>query len=170
MLQYGSLPHQTVLSNGRTITFQELEKEDYYRGFLDLINCLSSPKTRVEITYEDFATHFDLICESTRIFVAVYRDTIIGTVSVRIERKFLHNLSAVGHIEDLVIHPEFRHQTIGRSLIQLCLDYCFRGITKEKCYKVILNCTEANVEFYEKCGFRRNETQMRIDAEQWSTR
>jgi glucosamine-phosphate N-acetyltransferase len=28
------------------------------------------------------------------------------------------------------------------------------------CYKVILDCGEANVAFYEKCGLKRKEVQM----------
>ena len=29
------------------------------------------------------------------------------------------------------------------------------------CYKVILDCSEANVHFYEKCGFKKKEVQAR---------
>ena len=28
------------------------------------------------------------------------------------------------------------------------------------CYKLILDCSESNVKFYEKCGFKRKEIQM----------
>ena len=31
---------------------------------------------------------------------------------------------------------------------------------QQGCYKVILDCAEANVPFYEKCGFRKKEVQM----------
>jgi len=28
------------------------------------------------------------------------------------------------------------------------------------CYKIILDCSEKNVPFYEKCGFKKKEVQM----------
>ena len=30
------------------------------------------------------------------------------------------------------------------------------------CYKVILDCSEGNVPFYERCGFQRKEVQMAV--------
>ena len=31
-----------------------------------------------------------------------------------------------------------------------------------KCYKVILDCSEVNMRFYEKCGFAKKENQMAL--------
>jgi hypothetical protein len=31
------------------------------------------------------------------------------------------------------------------------------------CYKVILDCSKSNVEFYKKIGFKEHEVSMRID-------
>ena len=31
---------------------------------------------------------------------------------------------------------------------------------KKNCYKVILDCAEHNIAFYEKCDFKRKEVQM----------
>jgi glucosamine-phosphate N-acetyltransferase len=28
------------------------------------------------------------------------------------------------------------------------------------CYKIILDCSEKNVQFYEKCGFKKKEVEM----------
>jgi glucosamine-phosphate N-acetyltransferase len=33
----------------------------------------------------------------------------------------------------------------------------------EKCYKVILDCSQENIPFYEKSGFRKHEVSMRYD-------
>lgn len=33
---------------------------------------------------------------------------------------------------------------------------------KQKCYKIILDCGENNIPFYEKCGFNRKEIQMTL--------
>jgi glucosamine-phosphate N-acetyltransferase len=36
---------------------------------------------------------------------------------------------------------------------------------KENCYKVILDCSQNNIPFYEKAGFREYEVSMRYDIE-----
>jgi glucosamine-phosphate N-acetyltransferase len=42
---------------------------------------------------------------------------------------------------------------------RLIRDLC-DAATKAGCYKVILDCAESNVPFYEKCGLARKEVQM----------
>ena len=38
---------------------------------------------------------------------------------------------------------------------------CLKQIAKAmNCYKIILNCSEKNIKFYEKCGFELKEVQM----------
>jgi glucosamine-phosphate N-acetyltransferase len=40
------------------------------------------------------------------------------------------------------------------------IDALVRVAKQQGCYKVILDCTEHNVLFYEKCGLSRKEVQM----------
>lgn len=91
----------------------------------------------------------------------VYHDgvAVIGTATVLIEHKFLHCGSKVGHIEDVTVDLGFRLGGIGKALIECCIEAC----KLEGCYKAILDCSNKNVGFYERCGFRVAENCMRID-------
>ncbi len=85
--------------------------------------------------------------------------TIVGTITLLVEDKIIHNGSKVGHIEDVVIHSDYRKLGIGKLLIDHCLDLS----KKIGCYKVILDCDEENIIFYEKCGFKTKGVCMRYD-------
>lgn len=61
----------------------------------------------------------------------------------------LHN-NSVGQIEDVIIDSSFRGLGYGKLLIDKLVEI---GKTKYNCYKIILNCIEKNVNFYEKCNF-----------------
>ena len=48
---------------------------------------------------------------------------------------------------------------LGKMLIEKLKDLA----VEKGCYKTILNCSEDNIGFYEKCGFYQKEVQMRWD-------
>jgi len=85
--------------------------------------------------------------------------TVVGTITLLVEDKIIHNGSKVGHIEDVVVHSYYRKLGIGKLLIDHCLDLS----KKFGCYKVILDCDEENIRFYEKCGFKTKGVCMRYD-------
>jgi glucosamine-phosphate N-acetyltransferase len=47
---------------------------------------------------------------------------------------------------------------VGKLLLAALTDLA----RQRGCYKVILDCSEDNVEFYTKCGFKRKEVQMAL--------
>jgi len=101
---------------------------------------------------------------NNRIYDNIYlactgNDVIIGTITMFVEYKIIHNASKVGHIEDVVVHSDYRKLGVGKLLIDHCLDLA----KKLACYKVILDCDEENVKFYEKCGFKTKGVCMRYD-------
>ncbi len=49
-----------------------------------------------------------------------------------------------------------RGRRLGARLIEAAAD----AAKAAGCYKVILDCSESNVAFYEKCGLTRKEVQM----------
>ncbi|MEM2760791.1 MAG: GNAT family N-acetyltransferase [Nitrososphaerales archaeon] len=95
-----------------------------------------------------------------KIFVAVSDDgEVIGLTTLLIEQKFIHDGGKVAHIEDVVTRKEYQGLGIGSALIHKVLK-----LAKERnCYKVILDCSERNVEYYEKLGFKRHSVSMRYD-------
>jgi glucosamine-phosphate N-acetyltransferase len=86
---------------------------------------------------------------------------ILGTASLIIEHKFIHNGSYCGHIEDVVVHPDFRDKGVGLWMVQEVTKMAFAC----ECYKVILSCDSDLIEFYSKCGFKQSSVEMRINRE-----
>ncbi len=93
------------------------------------------------------------------IFIAEYENKVVGTITLLLERKFIHGGGLVGHIEDVATNEDFEGKGVGSSLV----DYAIKYAKEKGCYKVVLDCSEENVSFYEKMGLRRHEFGMRID-------
>ncbi|MDP2684298.1 MAG: GNAT family N-acetyltransferase [bacterium] len=83
-------------------------------------------------------------------------DEIIGMITLLVEPKFIHDCGYLGHIEDVVTRVGHEGQGIGKELVKTAV----KQAKKSDCYRVILNCSEDNREFYEKCGFRKKEIEM----------
>lgn len=73
-----------------------------------------------------------------------------------IERKFLRGCGLCGHVEDVVVDERARGKRLGVKLLEAAVE----AAKAAGCYKIILDCSEANVAFYEKCGLTRKEVQM----------
>lgn len=82
--------------------------------------------------------------------------TLAATATLLVERKLIRGGASVGHIEDVVVDAQFRGKGLGRRLIDALTDEARR----RGCYKVILDCAESNVAFYERCGYATKELQM----------
>lgn len=83
---------------------------------------------------------------------------IVGAGTLLVERKFIHQCGAVGHVEDVVVAERCR----GKQLGKLIVDKLVEEARRARCYKIILDCAEKNVQFYERCGFTKKELQMVI--------
>tara|TARA_Y100001970_G_C14019776_1_gene742878 strand:+ start:504 stop:947 length:444 start_codon:yes stop_codon:yes gene_type:complete len=95
----------------------------------------------------------------TKTFVYINeRMEILGIISALYERKMIHNGGLVCHIEDLVVDEKHRDKSIGKQLLLKIKE----DAKKEGVYKIILNCTEELVSYYEKCGFERKNVQMSL--------
>lgn len=131
----------------------KLKKEDYYQEYLQLLEQLTITFAS-DISYEKFCEQYDKL--TSNIYVIRDKNKVIVTGTIFIEKKFIHNLGCVGHIEDIVVDREYRKKGISTKIINTLVNYA-----KEcGCYKVILNCAEKNVEFYKKCKFVRKEVEM----------
>ena len=133
----------------------ELQKSDYDCGFLQLLEQLTIVDAD-KITYNDFINHYNQI--QSKVFVIKEQNKVIATCSVFIEYKFIHQLGSIAHIEDVVVDLNYRKKGLGKMLIEHCLAY----IKLKGCYKVILNCEQKNVKFYEKCGFHSKNVEMSL--------
>ena len=139
-----------------TLEIRLMDATDLDRGFLEALRALKP----VDLTEQQaIDVYRDRLKSRIRTYVAIMDGRIAGTASVFIEPKFIHSGGVVGHIEDVAVHPDFQKHGIGRALIEHLLDECRRF----RCYKIILDCAEAVIPFYEKLGFHRWERAMRID-------
>lgn len=99
------------------------------------------------------------------ILVAEDDGKIVGTVSIFYEVKVnrgtteKRRLYQVAHIEEMVVDLEYRDKGIDKQL----MDEAVKLAKTFDCYKIILDCSEDNVPFYEKCGFHKHEISMRLD-------
>ncbi|KAB8231884.1 acyl-CoA N-acyltransferase [Aspergillus alliaceus] len=138
-------------------TIRPVRRSDYKRGFLDVLRVLT---TVGDITEEQWNQRFDWIsARNDEYYLLVICDTadrVVGTGSLLVERKFIHSLGMVGHIEDIAVDQSQQGKKLGLRIIQ-ALDYVAANVG---CYKSILDCSEHNEGFYLKCGFKRAGLEM----------
>ncbi|KAJ6442325.1 acetyltransferase [Purpureocillium lavendulum] len=133
-----------------------LRRSDYDTGFLD---CLRVLTTVGDIAKDDFEAQYERMLKQEGYYIIVIEDDaglVVATGALIVEHKFIHNLGAVGHIEDIAVSKSQQGKKLGLRLIQ-ALDFVAERIG---CYKSILDCSDANEGFYIKCGFRRAGLQM----------
>ncbi len=139
-------------------TIRKLEKEDFQKGFL---NSLDTLREASNISKEKALEIFNLIQSNPNhiIVVAEINDRIIGSTTLLIEPKFIHQGGFVGHIEDVVVSKEFQGNQIGEKIVKYTLELA----KKHNCYKTILNCSDEVKQFYEKIGFKYHSNEFRFD-------
>ena len=105
--------------------------------------------------FQDFVSQLN---DNHIVLVIENQQQIICCGTILIETKLLHNMGKVGHIEDIITHSLYRGQGLGKQIIQSLVSYG-KDIG---CYKIILDCNNTNIPFYEKCGFIKRENQMAL--------
>ncbi len=136
---------------------RKLAKSDFNNKYLDLLDQLSSTNQE-NFTYDKFELFINQLNNNHNIYVIEKNNKIIASGTLLIENKIIHNFGKVGHIEDIVV--DFNER--GSGLGKLMINYLIETAKNLNCYKIILNCNESNVKFYEKCGFTKKELEMVI--------
>ncbi|QTF49228.1 putative glucosamine 6-phosphate N-acetyltransferase [Acanthamoeba polyphaga mimivirus] len=141
------------------ISINELNFDDDSYQYMELLKQLTYIDPSI-ITNEMFEKQLSIIKNNPfhKIIVAKMDGKIVGSTTVLIEPKFIHNLSSVGHIEDVVVDQNYRLHGIGKLLIVKAIDIC----RQERCYKIILDCSDKVCGFYCKLGFTPKEKQMAL--------
>jgi len=131
---------------------RELQETDYTE-YLRLINIFRETFFTEEQFIEMLAMKNNSI-----IFVIEFENKLIGTGSILFEKKFIHNISKIAHIEDICIDSDFRGKGYGTLLVNHLVRY-----SKENgCYKVTLYCKENLEKFYNLSGLVKNDIQMAV--------
>lgn len=140
------------------ITIRELKEEDLWNGFLTSLDSLKEAsgieKSKAKEIFEKVNANPDHI-----IAVAELDEKVVGSTTLLIESKFIHNGGLVGHIEDVVVNKEHQGKRIGEKIMKYLIN-----ISKNRgCYKTILDCTDDVIPFYEKLGFKQVGNELRLD-------
>ena len=140
------------------IKIREIVETDIENGFLESLDSLRKAsdldKETARVILEKIILNPDHI-----IHVAEENGKIVGSTTLLIEQKFIHNGGRVGHIEDVVVSKEFEGRGIGIKLVTSLL----KKAKEMECYKTILDCEEKLIPFYERIGFKQESNQMRYN-------
>ncbi|KAK2067339.1 hypothetical protein P8C59_001090 [Phyllachora maydis] len=151
---------QSELPDGYTL--RPLRKSDYDAGFLDTLGVLTTVgdfsraafDERFDYMRKHEGTYYILVVEERK--AGAGRAAVVGCGTVIVERKFIHQLGKVGHIEEIAVAKSQQGKKLGLRIIH-ALDHIAHAVG---CYKTILDCSEANEGFYVKCGYRRAGLEM----------
>ena len=140
------------------IIIREIEEGDLKNGFLETLDFLRNAsdldKDKANEILKKIKQNPNHI-----IHVAIDNKKIVGSTTLLIEQKFIHDGGLVGHIEDVVVRKDYEGKGIGIKLVTSLLERA-----KEKnCYKTILDCKDDVKQFYERIGFKHESNGMRYD-------
>ena len=128
---------------------RELKKDDLFSGFLTSLDSLRQTSSIDKDKALDILGKINSNPDHI-IAVAEIDGNVVGSTTLLIEQKFIHDGGLVGHIEDVVVNKDFQGQKIGEKIMKYLLE-----LAKNRgCYKTILDCTDDVKPFYEKLGFK----------------
>ena len=146
-------------SKRESYRIREVVLDDLNNGFLEALRSLS------DIGRLDLEDARRLLLKINvnrfhKIFVALNESgQVVGTTTLIIEQKFIHNGGLVGHIEDVSVRNAHEGRGVGSALVKRALEVA----EESGCYKCILDCSKDLTKFYERLGFRKHEVAMRKD-------
>ncbi len=143
---------QSELLNG----IRELEPGDYRKGYIDLCAILTCAPEISEAQFHQILAEREASRWHSWVLEAPDSGQLIATVSLHLERKFYRDGRYVGHIEDLIVLPEYQQHQLGKALVHFALA---KALVMD-CYKVILDCDPRLEVFYQKCGLEYSNIQM----------
>ncbi len=137
---------------------RKLRKEYIQKGFLTTLDSLSQASNIDKNKAEEIFQKINSSPDYT-VAVAELEGKVVGSTTLLIEQKFIHNGGLVGHIEDVVVDKNHQGQKIGEKIMKFLLEIA----NNRGCYKTILDCTDDVKPFYEKLGFKQVGKELRFD-------
>ncbi|KAL9048632.1 MAG: hypothetical protein Q9162_007623 [Coniocarpon cinnabarinum] len=139
-------------------SIRPLQPRDYSLGVLTVLAVLTSVGEISQAAFEERFRYMHAQAPGTYYLIVVLdgEGQVVGTGALVVERKFIHGLGLVGHIEDIAVAKNQQGKKLGLRIIE-CLDKVGEAVG---CYKTILDCSEANEGFYVKCGYKRAGLEM----------
>ena len=135
-----------------------LLKDTDYNDYIELLHQLTTVGEVTQHNFEMMVLLQHLYPQMHRTFIYEIDGKAVGCITCLIEQKLAHSYKKVMHIEDVITHENYR----GRNIATDLLNYTKEIAINNNCYKIILDCNENNVAFYNKVGFTETGVQMSI--------
>jgi glucosamine-phosphate N-acetyltransferase len=130
---------------------RELSISDYEQ-YLPLINEFR----QTHFTRDEFISILPTIQSYSTIYVIELDNELIATGTIIYEKKFIFNGCILAHIEDVCVKKQYRGNGFGKTIVNTLI----QDAKKHKCYKITLDCSHENKDFYSKIGFETRGLQM----------
>lgn len=128
-----------------------IEASDYDKGYLELLSQLTDTPF---LTREEFNKILQNI--NSEIYVIEKDNKIVASGTLLLEKKIIHKGGLVGHMEDIVVDKSNRGDKLGQKIVNFLINKA-----KEKgCYKIIADCKDELLAFYQKTGYKRRGIQI----------
>lgn len=153
------IPSAVVSTLPEGYTMRPLARDDYKRGVLETLQALT---TVGDVTADTFHDLFDYWHKNNDTYFSIVitdaSNAVVSVGTILVERKLIHACGLVGHIEDISVAKSQQGKKLGIKLIKALTEIG----RKRGVYKIILDCSEHNVPFYEKCGYSKAGIEMSI--------
>lgn len=137
---------------GQGLVVRPLCPADYDKGFVRLLGQL----TKVgDVSREQFLSRYSAMkaCPNTY-YVTVIEDLetnqIVGSATLVVEQKFIHECAVRGRLEDVVVSDDYRGKQLGKLIITT-ITLLAQHL---HCYKITLDCKDRMIQFYTGLGYR----------------
>lgn len=121
-----------------------------------------------EYDFEDFKGMYPMITKDIfnffvknkkeNVYVVTNGVNVIATITFILDMKVFHENRNALHVEDVMVHPEYRKRGVGSYLILQAKVYA----QSHNCYKIILNCSDTLKGFYQRVGFSSKNIEMSL--------
>ncbi|KAK2843077.1 hypothetical protein Q7C36_011292 [Tachysurus vachellii] len=147
-------PPISPLQPGDGLVLRPLRPADLDRGLYKVLSQLTHAG---DVTKEQFRANFEHMKKTGDYYVIVVEDTnlgqIVATATLIVEHKFIHACAKRGRVEEVVVSDVCRGKQLGKLLVATLTLLS----KKLQCYKITLECSQKNVEFYKKLGYTPSE-------------
>ncbi|XP_063040709.1 glucosamine 6-phosphate N-acetyltransferase [Engraulis encrasicolus] len=139
---------------GEGLLLRPLCTADFNRGYYKVLSQLT---VAGDVTPEQFMKNFEHMKRTGDYYIIVVEDTqlgqIVATATLILEHKFIHSCAKRGRVEEVVVSSTCRGKQLGKLLVSTLTLLS----KKLQCYKITLECSPHNVEFYKKFGYTASD-------------
>lgn len=124
-----------------------------YSGVLQVLSNLTTVGTVTKLQFDQWVKSVSDPANNKYVYVVEHKESgdIVATGTLIIEQKLIHSFGKVGHIEDITVSKDHQGRRIGQQLIKALQ----RLAEEHKVYKVLLNCSDSMMQYYEHMGLSK---------------